>query len=223
MNQYQIEYRLNGVSNIFELYLFVNPLGVSCYQSEIEILKLLDLIAADIDLHILPIHNQSLVEQYMLRHQINPNDLTLRNQIFQAIYQASLAYKAACIQGRRLGRHFLMRMQEEFEGDIMNYDRDRMVDFAKDVGLDIETFISDFHSDFVRQLFFKDQNTAIELKVDYSPSLVIFEYLTGDGRLIQSRPIILDQVLEEIDHMVAEGIENYEQENTTGWHLRALK
>lgn len=211
MNQYQIDYGLNGISNVFELYLFVNPLGKSCYQSERELLKVVDLIASEIDLHIIPVHNQRLVDAYMIRNQFNKSNLALRNEVFQAIYQASLSYKAASIQGKRVGRLYLKRLQEQFKGDILSFNNQLAIEIAKEIGLDIETFVHDYKSDFVRQLFFKDQSIAVELGVDTSPSLVIFENLNGDGRKITSRPITMEQIFDEINHMMAECIEAQNQ------------
>ncbi len=36
-------------------------------------------------------------------------DLRHRNEIFQKIYSATLAYRAAGLQGKRRGRHHLLR------------------------------------------------------------------------------------------------------------------
>lgn len=202
MNQYQIEYRLNGISNIFEIYLFVNPLGQMCYETECELLRLLDVISSDVELHILPFHNQKLVETAMDRLNLDKTDLNLRNQVFQIIYQSSLAYKAACIQGKRLGRLYLMRAQEKFNGDIFKFNEQEILDIAKEIGLDIETFYNDFKSDFVRQLFFQDQKVAVELGVTQPPSLVIFESFTGEGTMLTSRPITLKKILNEMDHLM---------------------
>lgn len=79
MSQYQIEYRHNGVPSVFELFLFVNPLGKNCYTCQHEVLKLIDLVTSNIDLHILPFHNQRLVEDYM--QQLGIKKQTCRREI----------------------------------------------------------------------------------------------------------------------------------------------
>lgn len=213
MSQYQIEYRHNGVSNIFELFLFVNPLGHNCYLCEQEVLKLIDLVASNIDLHILPFHNQQLVENFMAQLDVPITNLQERNYIFQTVYRASLAYKAACMQGKRLGRYYLMRLQETIDGDISKYSSEFAIELAKDVGLDVEIFRQDMNSDFVKQLFLKDQKTAIDMSVETSPSIVIYEYVSGEARLIDQSRITLETILDEFDGIVCEG--NYQQSYST--------
>ncbi len=211
MNQYRIEYRHNGVASYLELYLFVNPLGQSCYISEKEILKLPHLITSKIDFHILPLLNQNLIQDYMRRHQMDASNLQLRNQVYRAVYQAAIAYKAACIQGKKIGRLFLLRIQELAKSDILTLDEDHFISIAKDLQCDVETFMSDYRSDFVRQLFIKDQRIAQELQVTQSPSLVIFEFNHHEGRVLTNRPITCKQALEEIDSIVKENIIHHQK------------
>ncbi|MBZ6528194.1 DsbA family protein [Aerococcaceae bacterium DSM 111021] len=221
MSQYQIEYRHNGVSNVFEFFLFVNPLGHTCYTCEQEVLKLIDLVASNIDLHILPFHNQHLVENFMRQLGISDTSLKERNYIFQAVYRASLAYKAACMQGKRLGRYYLMRLQESIDGDVSKFNSDFAVQLAKEVGLDVEIFKQDMQSDFVKQLFLKDQKTAIDMSVHSSPSLVIYEYVSGEARLIDNQQITLESILDEIDALICDGNEQ-QAVNTNVPSLRLL-
>lgn len=221
--QYLIEYRHNGVAMIFEVYLFVNPLGHVCYSAEQELLKVVDRVATQIDVHILPFHNQNLVERFMGQLGLAKSDLKQRNTIFQAIYHSSLAYKAASLQGKKLGRHYLMRMQESVQGNILKFNNDFAINLAKEVGLDVEIFQHDMQSDFIKQLFFKDQQIALEMHVKQAPALVIFEYLTGEGRLIDSIPLTHENILEEFDHIVNREIAPHQQNVSQGSHLRLVK
>lgn len=221
MSQYQIEYRHNGVPSVFELFLFVNPLGRNCYTCQQEVLKLIDLVTSNIDLHILPFHNQRLVEDYMQQLGIKKTNLQERNYIFQSVYRASLAYKAACMQGKRLGRYFLMRLQDTINGDISKFSEEFAIDLAKDVGLDVEIFQQDMRSDFVKQLFLKDQKTAIDMSVESTPSIVIYEYVTGEARLLEGYPITLETILDEIDALICDGT-NHEESGANVPTLRLL-
>ncbi|XJS11345.1 DsbA family protein [Aerococcaceae bacterium WGS1372] len=206
MSQYQIEYRHNGVSKVFEIFLFVNPLGTQCYQCEQEVFKLIDLVAADIDLHILPFHNQRIVENFMNQLNIPTSDLDRRNLVFNKVYHASLAYKAACLQGKRIGRHFLMRLQELTEGDINQFNKEAALELAYEVGLDVEIFRQDYKSDFVKQLFLKDQKIANDMLVQNSPALVICEYSSDEARLIDSESITMNSILEELDALICDSV-----------------
>lgn len=210
MSQYQIEYSHNGISKVFEIFLFVNPLGTQCYECEQEVFKLIDLVAADIDLHILPFHNQRIVENFMHQLDLPTSDLKQRNYVFNTVYRASLAYKAACLQGKRIGRHFLMRLQELTKGDISRFTNESALKLAQEVGLDVEIFRQDYKSDFVKQLFIKDQKIAHDMLVKSSPALVIVEYSSDEARLIDDKSITMHDILDELDALVCESVTHHE-------------
>lgn len=226
MSQYQIEYRHNGISKVFEMFLFVNPLGTQCYECEQEVFKLIDLVAADIDLHILPFHNQRIVENFMYQLGIPSSDLKQRNYVFNTVYRASLAYKAASLQGKRIGRHYLMRLQELTDGDISQFTNETALDLAQEVGLDVEIFRQDYKSDFVKQLFIKDQKIAHDMLIRRSPALVIFEYSSEEARLIEDQSMTMHDILDELDAFACENITHHESHQhkttTTRSNLRLL-
>lgn len=226
MSQYQIEYRHNGVSKVFEMFLFVNPLGSQCYRCEQEVFKLIDLVASDIDLHILPFHNQYIVENFMNQSGIPATNLKQRNYVYNTVYRASLAYKAACLQGKRIGRHYLMRIQESTDGDITKFTKETALELAQEVGLDIEIFRQDLKSDFVKQLFIKDQKIANDMLVETSPALVICEYGSDEARLIDKQAITMNSILEEIDALICESVTHQDNtdytKNKMTPHLRLL-
>lgn len=226
MSPYQIEYKHNGISKVFEMFLFVNPLGTQCYECEQEVFKLIDLVAADIDLHILPFHNQRIVENFMYQLGIPSSDLKQRNYVFNTVYRASLAYKAACLQGKRIGRHYLMRLQELTDGDISQFTNETALDLAQEVGLDVEIFRQDYKSDFVKQLFIKDQKIAHDMLIKRSPALVIFEYSSEQARLIEDQSMTMHDILDELDALSCENITHHESHQhkttTTQSNLRLL-
>ena len=94
---------------MIEIYLFVNPIGPICYQSELTLLDALSDQRKKIQLHILPIMNLHTVGISMDYLSMDRSDLGLRNQQTSQIYQASLDYKAAQLQGRKIARDFLLK------------------------------------------------------------------------------------------------------------------
>ena len=98
---------------IFELFLFVNPLGTYCYRCENELLKFVRNSEFKVHYHFLTFHNLQTVNQYMKNQKLPVTDLDLRNDIYMKIYDASLSYKAALLQGKRLGHQFLIELQQQ--------------------------------------------------------------------------------------------------------------
>ena len=205
MAQYQVAYNTNGQTKLFEFYLFVNPLGQLCHHVEQELHQAIDLIDAKTDLHILCYTSQQLVTRYMQQIGYAPTDLAKRNEIFNKIYHAALAYKAACLQGKRRGRQFLIEMQARIHEDLALLTDDFILNLAQELGLDLPAFQSDWKSKYVRDLYYRDQQIAYDMSIDDTPSLVVFEQCSGDNGILLQGLLQCHQILAHLDHLVANG------------------
>lgn len=98
-------------------------------------------------------------------------------------YIASIAIKAAELQGRRAGNRFLRKIQELIFLKKQNVSNmDVLVECAKSVNLDIEEFINDIHSSSAAKAFQCDLKIASEMEVTEIPSLVFFnENIEDEG------------------------------------------
>ena len=71
---------ISSPQQIFELYLFVNPIGYKCYRTEQEVLKFMSsLDGPKVHFRFITFHNFNTVTQYMKRLNLPEKDLTLRN------------------------------------------------------------------------------------------------------------------------------------------------
>ncbi|MFK8242441.1 DsbA family protein [Aerococcaceae bacterium zg-252] len=192
----------NGVPKVFEFYLFVNPLGQKCYVCECELQKTLTKISTNVDIHVICFHNQQIVSDFMKQLNIPSSDLTSRNYIYQSVYLASLAYKAATMQGKKKGRRFLMRMQEEIDGYLERFSDQFILDLAEEVGLDMMTFKEDLESDYARDLVFQDLQIAKEMAVEGTPTLVMFEHRLGEKGLLLKENITASNIISHLDELV---------------------
>jgi predicted DsbA family dithiol-disulfide isomerase len=90
-------------------------------------------------------------------------------------YIASIAIKAAELQGRKAGIKFLRKLQEELFLDKQNIANFEVLkNSAKGVGLDVEEFITDIHSESAAKAFQCDLKITSEMEVDEIPTLVFF-------------------------------------------------
>ncbi|WP_124058004.1 DsbA family protein [Vaginisenegalia massiliensis] len=209
MNSYQVDYHTNGVSKVFEFYLFVNPLGRICYYSQQEMMNAVDRISSKTDIHILCFHNQRTVVDFMKQLKIPSHDLATRNKIYNVIYNASLAYKAACMQGKKKGRLFLLKMQQQLDLQIDRYNDEFVLDIAKEVGLDIDMFLIDRSSAFIKQLHLNDQKIATDMKVQATPTLVLFEHSASQSGLVIEDHITQDLIFDQLDYMTQADFDSY--------------
>lgn len=100
--------------------------------------------------------------------------LTLKNPITTP-FIASIAIKAAELQGRKAGIRFLRKFQEVLflqRQNITNFDV--LTECAEKAGLDVDEFISDIHSESAAKAFQCDLKITSEMDVHEIPSLVFF-------------------------------------------------
>ena len=188
---------------IFDCYLFINPLGKQCYKCEQEVMKFIKRTPHKVHVHFLPFHNFKSVTQYMKNNQLNVKNIDLRNEIYTKIYDASLSYKAALLQGKKLGRAFLMELQTQLHLLHKEYTPELLQEIIQIIGLDEKMFYEDKASKLVHQEYEKDQQIAQEMMVETNPSLVIFDNLNQQYGVILHQNInadIIEHVCENLHH-----------------------
>ncbi|GIN11500.1 UPF0413 protein YjbH [Shouchella clausii] len=90
-------------------------------------------------------------------------------------YKASLAIKAAELQGPKAGHRFLRKLRETLFLQKQNItNEDVLKTCAADAGLDVDAFIADFHSPSAAKALQCDVQTTNEMDVDTVPTFVFF-------------------------------------------------
>ena len=190
---------------IFELYLFVNPLGSYCYRCENELLKFVRNSEFKVHYQFVTFHNLQTVDQYMKNQKLDETDLDLRNEIYTRIYDAALSYKAALLQGKRPGRQFLFELQHQIHHHNRNYSKELLDEILDNIEIDKKMFYEDKASKLVHQEYEKDQQIAQEMMVESNPSLVIFDNLNQQFGVILHENIsadMIEHVCENLHHAI---------------------
>ena len=192
-----------STERIFDCYLFINPIGKQCYHCEQEVMKFIERTPYKVHVHFIPFHNFKSVTQYMKNNQLNDKNIDLRNEIYTKIYDASLSYKTALLQGKKLGRAFLMELQTQLHLLHKEYTPELLQEIIQIIGLDEKMFYEDKASKLVHQEYEKDQQIAQEMMVETNPSLVIFDNLNQQYGVILHQNInadIIEHVCENLHH-----------------------
>ncbi|GAB2479082.1 hypothetical protein GCM10008929_01140 [Alkalibacterium psychrotolerans] len=160
------------VNNIIEVFLFVNPLGPNCFETE----KLIETFSTErnekIKLRFVPLLNFKSIGDMMKERNIS--SLTNRNKLYTDSYHASLAFQAASMQGKKKGRNFLMTLQHLVIEEGKEVTKELLVHIASLVKLDLDMFEEDLESDLSKKAFNKDQTLAMEMDVTNAPSCVVY-------------------------------------------------
>ena len=181
---------------IFELFLFVNPLGTYCYRCENELLKFVRNSEFKVHYHFLTFHNLQTVNQYMKNQKLPVTDLDLRNDIYMKIYDAALSYKAALLQGKRLGHQFLIELQQQIHQQKREYTDDLLEEILNKVEIDKKMFYEDKSSSAVKKAYDRDLQIAQEMNVTHTPSLVIFDNSNQPYGLLLASSITAETIAE---------------------------
>ncbi|GCF94028.1 DsbA family protein [Enterococcus florum] len=165
---------------MIEIYLFINPIGEKCYGLERKILELIDKHDLKIQLRLIPLMNLHTITDFMERKGLSKQDIAARNALSKNIYSACLDVKAAQLQGKKKGRDFLLRLQEEVAINQLPYSPELSRSLFKEVGGDMETFCEDRSSEFILDAFVSDQQIAREMDITQHPSAVIYNCVSDD-------------------------------------------
>ncbi len=165
-----------GEINMIEIYLFINPLGATCLQTEKRLLALIAEEDRKIQLRMIPFLNLHTVHSYLQSENLPSDNIKLRNELFETMYSASLDFKTIQLQGKKKGRTFLLKLQEAVGTQQKKYSQKLVDELIQTIDIDQQMFYVDRQSKLVKQCFENDQRTAHEMGIVSYSSAVVFNY-----------------------------------------------
>jgi predicted DsbA family dithiol-disulfide isomerase len=200
-----------------ELYMFIDPLCPECWALEPIIKKLMIEYGRYFSIkHVLSgrLATLNMAKKQNLESMADlwektasrsgmscDGNLWLENPI-SSPHLASIAIKAAELQGRRAGIRFLRKLQEVLFLEKQNVSSlEILTKCAKTVGLDVDEFISDVHSESAAKALQCDLKITTEMEVQEIPTLVFFnEHIEEEGiKITGNYPYeVYEQILEEM-------------------------
>ncbi|WP_425451948.1 ClpXP adapter SpxH family protein [Bacillus taeanensis] len=187
-----------------EIYTFIDPLCPECWALEPIVKKLqaeyghyikfIYLIGSKLD-HLntfkkknLGIHRCEDVaikwEKTANRTGMSCNGDLWHEDPISTPYIASIAIKAAELQGKKAGVRFLRKMREFLFLAKQNITREPVImECAKEAGLDLKEFQKDLHSEGALRAFQCDLKISCEMEVEELPTLVFFNERVEDEGL----------------------------------------
>ncbi|WP_281279501.1 DsbA family protein [Aquibacillus sediminis] len=180
-----------------EIYVFVDPLCPECWSLEPYLKKLTieygrfftirpilsgRLMTLNKDNFGKPKRLKEIWEKTANRTGMScDGDIWIENPITHPLY-TSIAIKAAELQGKKAGRKYLRKIQENVFLDKQDISKeDVLLKCAEQSNLDIEEFKSDLYSKTARKALQCDLKLTKEMGVEYIPSLVFFNENGEEG------------------------------------------
>ena len=178
-----------------EIYLFIDPFCTECWSLSPIITRLQMEYGDYFTIKYVLCGNLSSLNRkngHDIRHYNHWKQIALKRNISYRDSQSldefsphltAISIKAAELQGKRAGVHFIRRLQEMFfmeNADIT--DVNVLQRCAKHVGLDVEEFIHDIYSSSAAKAFQCDLKISIEMEVTDMPAMVFFnENIEDEG------------------------------------------
>lgn len=186
---------------MWEVFLFVNPLGSYCLKTEESILNFVENNNIQAHFNFIAITNIDNINDIMTRKNLDIHDIKSRNEITLASYDAAMSFKAASCQGQKRARKFMMGLQYAINKLELDYNADLVKKIAEESKIDISELLADKDCDLVKNSFEADQLLAQEMGVTKTPSTVIFDYDSED----QSGLLINDSLCKDnLDNVLLE-------------------
>jgi predicted DsbA family dithiol-disulfide isomerase len=157
-----------------ELYVFFDPLNPECWELQGMIRKLQ--IEYGHYFSVRFVLSTKLFNLNKISKTVNIDTTSLSHPVL-----ASVALKAAELQGKRAGSRFLHKLQEYLLlriKDVSSYAI--LLEIAQESDLDQEEFQRDFHSVHTAKAFQCDLHITREMEIDEVPSIVFFNECIED-------------------------------------------
>lgn len=165
-------------NQLVEIFLFIDPLGKRCNNARKIVKKLREEQADRVRVRVIPMVNAKKVFGYARKQVQSEIDcFVARNNHYSTnTYQASLAYYASTMQGRKFGDQLLSALQFVVVEEKEAYSESLVFKIAEGMeSFDLEMFKEDYKSELVRNMYRKNLTLAAEMNVKKTPSCVIFK------------------------------------------------
>lgn len=165
-------------NQIVEIFLFIDPLGKRCNNARKMVKQLREEQVNRIRVRVIPMVNSKKVFGYA-RKQVKSEIecFVARNNHYSTnTYQASLAFYASTMQGRKFGDQLLSALQSAVVEEKQDYSEGLVFKIAEKMeAFDLEMFKEDYQSELAKNIYRKNLILAAEMNVQKTPSCVIFK------------------------------------------------
>ncbi|HLQ82889.1 MAG TPA: DsbA family protein [Pseudogracilibacillus sp.] len=157
------EIKVDAINKPIIIYAFINPLSHTCWSLEPLIKKM-----------VLEYGDYFTVRP-VISFGASSNEKKIKTSVSFLKQNLGLAIKAAGLQGNKVGRQFLQKIQEAYffyDDDLL--DENVMMTYASLLDLDLNEFSNDLYSHSAKKAYQADLKLKKEMNIKELPSLVFF-------------------------------------------------
>lgn len=161
---------------MFEIFLFINPIGIYCYDIERRIQRAIDELDIEVSYHLVPIANVHIVQDDMIRRKRNAQKLC-QFSFYTLITNKALEYYHAIrfTNGNKKARDFLLELQKQLNENTIDHNYSDLFSTAiNNLKINPKSIQSLKNSNYIKESIKQDQELAAKWDVKKTPTTVIF-------------------------------------------------
>ncbi|QNQ80745.1 DsbA family protein [Lactobacillus sp. PV034] len=162
---------------MFEIFFFMNPLGINCYLNEKAIINGIDDSQKKVDYHFIPMANMTTIRNDLLARNLPTCDLNLFNKFSRRTFNAIKDYHAVkLIKGNKTARKFIFDLQAAVNENDKKYSKDLVNEFLQKYSINPSAFEETRMSKYVLYSMNKDSHLAKKFNVQTTPTTLFYDY-----------------------------------------------
>ncbi|RHW49052.1 DsbA family protein [Lactobacillus bombicola] len=160
---------------MFEIFLFVNPIGIYCYDTEILIKEAIDELNLNTSFHFIPITNTKVAREDIIRRKKEGQKVNDIPQYTVASHQALRYYHAIRFEyGNKKARLYLISLQKAISRNFNNYSTDLPKKIILDLNLDFNRINNPRIDKYIKDSIQQDKELVKKFNVHNIPTTIIF-------------------------------------------------
>lgn len=175
---------------MFEIFLFINPIGIYCYDTEKLIRNTVDELGIDVCYHYIPIANVCLVKDDIIRRRKDGQKLPDISSISTVTYEALRNYHAIKLSyGNKKARRYLYELQKYLSKDVSVYSPELFQKIIDKLNIKASTINTIKQGDYLRASIEDDQKLANQWNIKSTPTIVLFDENDDQNGVLLDGPV----------------------------------
>ena len=175
---------------MFEIFLFINPIGIYFYFTEKLIRNTVDELGIDVCYHYIPIANVCLVKDDIIRRRKDGQKLPDISSISTATYEALRNYHAIKLSyGNKKARRYLYELQKYLSKDVSVYSPELFQKIIDKLNIKASTINTIKQGDYLKASIEDDQKLANQWNIKSTPTIVLFDENDDQNGVLVDGPV----------------------------------
>lgn len=171
-----------GNSKMFEIFFFVNPIGINCYQNEQEIIAAVSGYKQNISYHFIPMTTMNTIRNDIRARHLSSSNVEIFNTFSQSAYNTTKDYHTLkLIVGNKKARQYIIKLQHAINDMGKIYSSELINEILSSLDVSIKSFKKNRESNYIKLSMDKDLKLADDLNVVTTPTTIIFNYDNDRG------------------------------------------